>query len=233
MWSVGKFIATRSPPSIPAEPVPAGVSKHLLRGRRWRIQRGLFPTDFLPGSDRWRLRGHTGPLAVACFVLDPNVGNWNLSSNDLKTMPFGNEMFVLGRIPARTKLREIAVEALLHLVVENYPEISSSLPLDLLRGVLIEPVEVGIVVGFAGFGESVVENLTFAGPLRLGEETMGVLGEGEQLARAHFLMRNGLHFDEALAHKIFDIRPHAPFVPAVGKVGEIFLSNGTEFAEFH
>jgi len=74
---------------------------------------------------------HTSPLAVACFVFDPNVGNWKLSSNDLKPMPFGNEMFLFGRSPARTTLREIAEEALLHLVVENYAEISTSLPLDL------------------------------------------------------------------------------------------------------
>jgi hypothetical protein len=47
-------------------------------------------------------------LAVARFVLDPNVGYWNLSSNHLKTMLFGNEMFLLGRSPARTELRQIA-----------------------------------------------------------------------------------------------------------------------------
>src|SRR5437016_3268448 len=75
---------------------------------------------------------HTSPLAVACFVLHPNVGNWNLSSNDLKTMPFGNEMFLLGRSPAGAELPEITEEALLHLVVENYPEISAPLPLVLL-----------------------------------------------------------------------------------------------------
>jgi len=119
----------------------------------------------------------------------------------------------------RTQLREIVVEALLHLVVENDPEISASQLRDLLRGLLIEPVEIGIVVGFAGLCESVVENLTFAGALRRGEETMAVLGEGEQLARTHFLMGNGLYFDQALVHKIFDIRPHAPFVPAVGELG--------------
>jgi hypothetical protein len=66
-------------------------------------------------------------------------------------MPFGNEMFLLGRRLARTELGEIVVEALLHLVVENDPEISASLLLDLLCGLLIEPVEIGIVVGFGGF----------------------------------------------------------------------------------
>ena len=60
-------------------------------------------------------------------------------------MPFGNEMFLLGRNPARTTLHEITVEALLHLIVENDAEISASQPLDLLCGLLIKPVEIGIV----------------------------------------------------------------------------------------
>ena len=60
-------------------------------------------------------------------------------------MPFGNEMFLLGRSPARTMLREITVAALLHLLVENDAEISASLPLDLLCGLLMEPVEIGVV----------------------------------------------------------------------------------------
>jgi len=43
--------------------------------------------------------------------------------DNLKPMPFGNEMFLLGRSLARAELHEIAVEALLHLVIENDPEI--------------------------------------------------------------------------------------------------------------
>src|SRR5947207_9249107 len=97
MWSVGKFIATRSPPSIRADPVRAEVSKHLLRGRRWRIRRGLFPPDFFPVVTRGEFEVHTNPVAVACLVFDPNVGNWNLSSNHLKPMPSANEMVLLGR----------------------------------------------------------------------------------------------------------------------------------------
>jgi hypothetical protein len=92
-----------------------------------------------------KFKVHTGPLAVARFVFDPNVGDWNLSSNHLKPMSFGNEMFLLGRSPARTTLREITEEALLHLIVGNDAEISPSLPLDLLCGLLMEPVEIGVV----------------------------------------------------------------------------------------
>ena len=67
--------------------------------------------------------------------------------------------------------------ALLHLVIENDPEISASLPLWPFDGTGRDRRR-----GFAGPGESVVENLTFAGALRLGEETMAVLGGG---AKAH------------------------------------------------
>jgi hypothetical protein len=63
----------------------------------------------------------------------------------MKAMPFGNEMFLLGRSPTRTTLREITVEALPHLIVESDAEISASLPLDLLCGLLMEPVEIGVV----------------------------------------------------------------------------------------
>ena len=42
-------------------------------------------------------------------------------------------------------LREITVEALLHLMVENDAEISAFLPLELLCGLLMEPAEVGVV----------------------------------------------------------------------------------------
>jgi hypothetical protein len=60
-------------------------------------------------------------------------------------MPFGNEMFLLGRSPARTTLREITVEPLLHLIVENDAEISAFLPFDLLSGLWMESVEIGVV----------------------------------------------------------------------------------------
>jgi hypothetical protein len=84
-------------------------------------------------------------------------------------MPFGNEMFLPGRSSARTTLREITGEMPLHLIVENDAEISASLPLDLLCSLLMEAGR-DRSRGFAGPGESVVENLTFAGDLRIGGE---------------------------------------------------------------
>ena len=59
-------------------------------------------------------------------------------------MPFGNKMFLPGISSARTELREIAIKALLHLIVENDAEISASLLLDLLRGLLIDAVEIDV-----------------------------------------------------------------------------------------
>ncbi len=72
-------------------------------------------------------------------------------------MPFGNEMVLLGRSPAMTTLREIAVEALLHLMVENDAEISAPLaPRSSLRP--FDRAGRDRRRGFAGLGESVVEN---------------------------------------------------------------------------
>jgi len=54
----------------------------------------------------------------------------------------------------------------------------------------MEPVEVG-VEDFAGPGESVVENLTFAGALRIGEETMAILVGGAQAMAKKKSFRSG------------------------------------------
>jgi hypothetical protein len=97
-------------------------------------------------------------------------------------MPFGNEMFLLGRSPARTTLREITVEVLLHLMVENDAEISASLPLDLLCSLLME-VGRDRRRGFAGSGESVVENLTFAGALSVRKRWPFLVAAPKHMAR--------------------------------------------------
>jgi hypothetical protein len=86
-------------------------------------------------------------------------------------------MFLLGRSPARTKVREIAEEGESRTTRRFLPPCL----LDLLYGLLIEPLEIGVAAS-RGLGECVVENLTFAGALRIGEETMAVLGGG---AKAH------------------------------------------------
>src|SRR6266566_3903441 len=132
MWSVGKFIATRSPPSIPADQARAEVSRHPPRGRRWRIRRGLFPPDFFPGSDWWRVRGPHEPSRRRALRIRSECRELESFLEPPEAMPFGNEMFLFGRRLARTELFEIAVEALLHLIVENDAEISSPLPLVLL-----------------------------------------------------------------------------------------------------
>src|SRR5438445_4163431 len=49
---------------------------------------------------------------------------------------------------------------------------------------------------------------------------MAVLRKSQQLARAHFLVRNGLHCDEALTEEILDVGPHAI-------LGEVIEVEGT------
>src|SRR5260370_26070659 len=108
---------------------------------------------------------HASPLSIPSFVFDPNVRHRNLSSNDLKSMLLRDGVFAIGGITVFAELREIAIEVLLQFVVENDSKVSASLALDLFGCLLIEPVEVGIVMGFAGFGESVVKGLPFISAL--------------------------------------------------------------------
>jgi hypothetical protein len=176
---------------------------------------------------------HAGLFAIPGFVFDPNIGDGNLAAYDLQSMRVRDGALAAGRMAVFSEPCDIVIEVLLNLVGEDDPEIYSTLSLYIFFRLLIEPVNGGVVVGFAGLGKSVVERLTLTGAPLFFEQAMPVLGEREQLARTHFLMRNGLQFDEALAQQVFDVRPHARLVAGVGELREILLGNGAEFAEFH
>jgi hypothetical protein len=67
---------------------------------------------------------------------------------------------------------------------------------------LIQPVRVGVVVGFAWFGKAVEKSLPVTNALGVGEKAMAVLGEREQLARAGFYVRNRFEFNKALTNEV-------------------------------
>src|SRR4029077_14972792 len=110
-------------------------------------------------------------FSIVSVVFDPNVGHGNLSPDELESILFGDGVFAIGGIAVFTALRQIAIEVLLQFVVENHAEVSASLACDLRGRFLIEPVEVGVVMGLAGSGESVVNGLPFASALGLHQKT--------------------------------------------------------------
>ena len=176
---------------------------------------------------------HASSFSVARFVFDSNVGHRNLSPDGLESVLFGDGMFAICRIAVFSELCEIAIQVLLQFVVENDAKVSAALTLDLRGLFLIEPVEVGVVMGLAGFGEAVIQSLTLASALALRQKAMAILSESEQLAGTHFLMRNGFHFNETLANEIFHVGSHAIVVPAIDKFREILPGHSAEFPEFH
>src|SRR5713226_5404132 len=163
---------------------------------------------------------HPSSFSIASVVFDPNVGHGNLSPDDLESVLFGDGAFAIGGITVFTELREIAIEVLLQFVVKNDAEVSASLAFDLRGRFLIEPIEIGVVMGLAGFGESVVNGLPFASALGVHQKAMAVLSKREQLPGAHFLVRNGFHFDETLAKEGFHVGSHAILVAAIDKFRE-------------
>ena len=176
---------------------------------------------------------HASPFSVGGVVLDANVRKRDLSAHHLKPVLFGDGPLAFGGSAIRTEFCEVMVDPLFQFVVENDAKVPASLAFNLCGRFLIQPVEVGIVMSFAGFGEAVVQGLTFAGALGLREKAVAVLGKREQLAGARFFVRNGFHFDEALTNEIFHVGSHAIVVTAIGKFREILLGHSAEFPELH
>jgi hypothetical protein len=106
---------------------------------------------------------------------------------------------------------------LLQFVVENDRKVSASVTFDLYSLFLIQPVEVGIVMGFAWFGKVVINSLPLISALRVGEKAMSVLGECEQSARTGFLVTKRFEFNRALTNEVFHVGFHTIVVTAIGK----------------
>jgi hypothetical protein len=165
-----------------------------------------------------KFKVHATPFSIARFIFDSNVRHGNLSSNDLETVPLGNDVFAIDGIAVFAYLSDIAVEMLLQFVVENDAKGSASLTFDLCSSFLIQPVEVGIVMGFAWVERAVIKCMPFSSVLRVGEKAMVVLGKCEHLARTGFLVRNRFEFNRALTNEDFQVGFHTIVVTAIGKV---------------
>jgi hypothetical protein len=90
------------------------------------------------------------------------------------------------------------------------------LTFDLCSRFSIQLVKVGIVMGFAWFGKSVIKSL-LTSALRGGEKAMVVLDKCEHLARTGFLVRNRFEFNNALTNEVFHVGFHTIVVTAIGK----------------
>src|SRR6267378_2776650 len=59
---------------------------------------------------------HASPFSVARFVFDSNVGDGNLSANNLESVPVGDGVFAISGIAVFAELGEIAIKILLQFV---------------------------------------------------------------------------------------------------------------------
>src|SRR5271169_1382188 len=170
-------------------------------------------------------------LSFSGVVLDAHVRQGDLYPHDLKPMPFGDGALTCGGSAIRTEFRQIVVDPLFQLVIEHDARIPSARAFNCVRDSLVQPVEVGVMVSFAWFYKTKVEGLILSGQPLFGNKPVASLGECEQLSQAPFLVRNGLHLDQALPDQVFDVWPHSDFVTAIGEFGQVFRGYHAEFAE--
>jgi hypothetical protein len=170
-----------------------------------------------------KFKVHGSPFSIAGFVFNSNVGH-----GDPENVTLRNDVFAIDESAVFAYLCEVAIEILLEFVVEDDTKVSASVTFDLYSLLPTQPVEVGVVMGFAWFGKVVINSWPLTSVLRVGEKAMAVLGEFEQLAKTGFLARNRFEFNRALTNGVFHVGFHTIVVTAIGKFRYIFSGYGTE-----
>src|SRR5213075_1912733 len=95
----------------------------------------------------------------------------------------------------------------------------------------IEAVEIGVVAGFFGLDQAVIDCLPMGDELCPLKKLVGVLSERQNFGRVGRVALNASLFDEPLPAKIAEVAFHLRAVAAVGEPREIVCGNHAELAQ--
>ena len=118
---------------------------------------------------------NAGFLSVPSFVFDPNIGHRGLAADHLQSMPLCDRLFVGRGDLLLYELGKVVVHALLQFVVQNDAKILAATTLDFLGGLLVQPIEIGVVMCFARFGKAVIKDLGCRRRRVLGDKAKGLV----------------------------------------------------------
>jgi len=93
------------------------------------------------------------------LILDTQIGDRNLSVDELQAVLFRDFAFAVEIVFFRSQQGEIAIQIALEFIVEEYADRAASAALDAGNFLLLKPVEIGVVFDFAGFHQAVVDGL--------------------------------------------------------------------------
>src|ERR1700687_5881585 len=94
---------------------------------------------------------------------------------------------------------------LLHARFANDPNVCPSPAGNLFESSLVQPIEVCVVMGFAGLSEAVIKGLVLPSILRSYQQTMALLGQCHKLTRSGFLVWDFPLSNEALPAEVGEV----------------------------
>jgi hypothetical protein len=95
---------------------------------------------------------------------------------------------------------------------------------------VVEPVEVGIVAGFFGFDEAVIDRLSVWNQILLWKKLVRLFREGKDLLRVRLVSLDAPLLDKSLAAEILDVVLHMRAVTAITEAREVVGWNYTKLA---
>ena len=106
------------------------------------------------------------------FILDTQIGDRNLSVDELQAVLFRDFAFAVESVFFRSQQGQIVIQIPFEFIVEEHADRAASAALDAGNFLLIEPVEIGVVFDFAGFHQAVVDGLVVGHLIRVLENAM-------------------------------------------------------------
>src|SRR5882762_1699426 len=170
-------------------------------------------------------------FSALVLVLDAKVGDRNLVVHNFEIVFVGDPDSLVGQLLIGIDPGQLPEELLFELVVKDDTANLAAHISNLSGDLVIEAVEIGVVAGFFGLDQAVIDRLAMGDELGSLKEPVGVLRQCQNSGRVGRVALNAALFDEPLPAKTAEVAVHLREIAAVSELREIVCGNHAELAQ--
>ncbi len=187
----------------------------LLPGEQVESGFGLLGESLRPVVTRGDFEVQATEFSALILILNAKVGNRNLVVHNFKVVFVCDSDSLVGQFLIRIDLSQLLVEFLFEFVVKDDAADLAAHIINLPGHFVIKAVEIGVVAGFLGFDEAVIDRLSIGNEIVTRKELVSLLRQGKDLLRVGLVPFDAALLDESLVTEMLNVVLHTRAVASV------------------
>jgi len=202
----------------------------LLTGEQVESGFGLLGESLRPVITRSDFKVQAVEVSALVLVFDAKVRDRNLVVYNFEVVFVCDSDSFIGQFLIRIDLRQLPVELLFEFVVKDDPADLAAHIINLPGNFVIKAVEIGVVTGFLGFDEAVIDRLSIGNEIVTRKKLVSLFRQSKDRLRVGLVPFDAALLDESLVTEMLNVVLHSRLVTSITQPGEVIGWNDTKLA---